>query len=113
MTVPLARRKSRIVKNRSSTVPISAVRSAAPSVIGISSGARGRRGRFSEILDPGPKLDFPGPGAAVLAVQLQVGLGDRIGVEQPIGAALVGARIARLPDAAIDDDVPDMDVVRL
>src|SRR6266478_3541801 len=67
----------------------------------------------SEILDPGPQLDFPGPGAAVLMVQLQVACGDRIGVEQPIGAALVGARVARLPDAAVDDDVTDMDVVRL
>src|SRR5213080_1934332 len=40
MTAPLARRKSRIVKNRSSTVPMSSVRSAAPSVIGGSFGCR-------------------------------------------------------------------------
>src|SRR5437870_1705666 len=71
------------------------------------------RHRRSEILDPGSELDFPGPGAAVLMVQLQVGFGDRVGVEEAVGAALVGARVAGSPDAAVDDDVPDMDVVRL
>src|SRR5579862_2695414 len=34
------------------------------------------RDAFLEILDPGAQLDFPGPGAALLAVQLQVALGD-------------------------------------
>ncbi len=32
------------------------------------------RGAGSEILDPGTQLDLPGPGAAVLAMQLQIGL---------------------------------------
>src|SRR5690348_8156829 len=67
----------------------------------------------SENLDPGAQLDLPGPGAAVLAVQLQIGLGDRIGIEHPVGAALIGARVARAADAAVDDDMPDMDVERL
>ena len=45
----------------------------------------------SERLDPRPQFDFPGPRAAVLAMQLQVGLGNRVGIEQRVGAALVAA----------------------
>jgi hypothetical protein len=58
------------------------------------------------ILGPRSELDFPGPGAAVLAVQLQIALGDRGGIEHPVRAALVGARVAGAADAAIDDDMP-------
>ena len=35
----------------------------------------------SKTLHPGAQLDFPGPGAALLAVQLQVGLRDSVGIE--------------------------------
>src|SRR5580704_19411644 len=64
-------------------------------------------------LNPRPQLDLPGPGAARLAVQRQIGLGDRVGVEQPVGAALVGAGIRLFGDAAVDHDMADMDVLRL
>src|SRR5438067_2437426 len=70
-------------------------------------------GDSMQFLDPGAQLDFPRPGAARLAVELEIALRDRIGIEQAVGAALVGARVARLGDAAVDDDVADMDVVRL
>src|ERR1700686_1686733 len=66
-----------------------------------------------EILDPRPQLDLPGPGATRLAMQREIGLGDRVGVEQSVGTALVGARIGFFGDAAIDDDVADMDVLWL
>src|SRR5665213_1568811 len=72
-----------------------------------------RLARSSEILDPGPQFDFPGPGAARLAMQIQIGVGDRVRVEESVGAAFVGARIAILGDAAVDHDVADMDVQRL
>src|SRR5579864_5412709 len=70
-------------------------------------GSRSDSGRFmvalrSEILHPGPQLDFPRPGAAVLAVEVEIALGDRVGIEEPVGAALVGARVAMLGDAAVD-----------
>src|SRR5258708_15827363 len=64
-------------------------------------------------LDPGPQLDLPGPGAARLAVQREIGLGDRVRVEEPVRAAFVGARVAFLGDAAIDNDVAYMDILRL
>src|SRR5215210_5560150 len=38
----------------------------------------------SEGLDPGPQLDLPGPGAARLAQDLDVALGDRVGVERAV-----------------------------
>src|ERR1700733_9142795 len=66
-----------------------------------------------ESLDPRSELDLPGPGAARLAVELEIGLGDRVGGEQPVRPALVGARIGILGDAAVDHNVADMDVFRL
>src|SRR5712691_6156124 len=70
-------------------------------------------GMALEILHPGPELDLPGPGAAVLAVDVEIGLRDRLRLEHAVGAAPVGARIAaRSLDAAIDDEMRDMDVLR-
>src|SRR5260370_38943958 len=67
----------------------------------------------SEVLDAGAQFDLPGPGAARLAVQRQIGGSDRVRIEQAVGAALVGARIALFSDAALDPDGADMDVLRL
>src|SRR5229473_3062959 len=66
----------------------------------------------SERLDPGPQLDLPGPSAAVLAVEVEILLGDGVGVEQAVRAAPAGTRIARLADTAVDDEMTDMDVLR-
>src|SRR5579859_495533 len=69
-----------------------------------------------EALHPGPQLDLPGPGAALLAPDVQVGPRDLVRVERAVGAALArllakdGARIVRaLADAAVDDEVRDVD----
>ena len=52
----------------------------------------------SEVLDPRPQLDLPGPGAAVLPEDVQVGAGDRVGVEHRVrasgGSVRPGLRIA-------------------
>src|SRR2546427_4897849 len=65
-----------------------------------------------EPLDPGPQLDFPGPGAAVLSVYMQVVLRDLVGEEHPFRAALARSRIARGPrDPAVDDEVRDVDAL--
>src|SRR6266849_5373589 len=61
----------------------------------------------SERLDPGPQLDLPGPSAAVLAVEVEILLGDGVGVEQAVRAAPAGTRIARLADTAVDDEMTD------
>ena len=49
-----------------------------------------RAGRHprSECLDPGPQLDLPGPGGAVLPVEMEIAVGDRIGIEQRVGPRL-------------------------
>src|SRR5438445_9638333 len=66
----------------------------------------------SEFLDPGPQLDFPGPGAAVLSVYVQVVLRDLVGVEHPVRAAFARSRIACGPrDPAVDDEVRDVDAL--
>src|SRR5256885_12814350 len=75
--------------------------------------ARLTRYGASELLDPGPQLDLPSPGAAVLAVQVQVVLRDLVGVEHPVRAAFARSRIARAPgDPAVDDEVRDVDTLR-
>src|SRR6266446_8269210 len=69
--------------------------------------------RASEFLDPGPQLDFPGPGAAVLSVYVQVVLRDLVGEEHTVRTALPRSRIARAPrDPAVDDEVRDVDSLR-
>src|SRR5207253_5339928 len=64
-------------------------------------------------LDPGAQLDFPGPGAAVLAIEMEIAVGDRLGIEHRIGPALGEPGIAGAADPAVDHDVADMDVLRL
>ena len=46
-------------------------------------------------------------------MQLEIGLGDGVGIKQRVRALLVGARVVVLEDAAVDDDVADVDVLRL
>jgi len=58
---------------------------------------------------PRAQLDFPGPGAALLAMQVEIAVGDRVGIEQRVGAAIGAARVARPADPAIADDMADMD----
>src|SRR5260221_4885002 len=62
-----------------------------------------------EILHPRAQLDFPGPGAAVLTVDVQIGLRDRRRLEHPVGTARVAAQALY---AAVDDAMGDMDVLR-
>src|SRR5580698_5120064 len=64
-----------------------------------------------ERFDPRPQLDLPGPGIARLAMELEIGFGDRVGIEQRVRPFLIGARIVLLGDAAVDDEVADMDVL--
>ena len=57
-----------------------------------------------------------GPGAAVLAMQVPVAVGDRLDVQKPIGARLLLAvgharQQALALDAAVDDGVAGMYVV--
>src|SRR5271168_2607111 len=59
---------------------------------------------------PRAKFDLGGPGAALLAMNVKIGCGDRIGIEQPVRAALIGARVVRPPDAAVDHKMRDVDV---
>src|ERR1700730_2590460 len=62
-----------------------------------------------EILHPRAQLDLPGPGAAMMAVNVEIGLRDRRRLEHHVGTA----RIATQPlDAAVDDEMGDMDVLR-
>src|SRR2546421_5659492 len=74
--------------------------------------ARLTRYGASELLDPGPQLDFPGPRAAVLAVQVQVVLRDLVGEEHPVRAAPARSGIASPGDAAVDYEVCDVDSLR-
>src|SRR5580658_2422558 len=70
-----------------------------------------RRRAASEFLDPRPQLHLPGPGAAVLAVDMEIGGGDGVGVEERIVSRLSPAGVAGLADAAVDDEMADMDVL--
>src|SRR5436190_2038702 len=51
-------------------------------------------------------------GTMVLAVDIQVRLRDRVRIEHAVRAPARGARIAGFADAAIDDEVRDVDVLR-
>src|SRR6266704_973007 len=66
-----------------------------------------------ERLHPRSELHLPGPGAAVLAVDVEVGLGDRIGLQQAVSAALTRAWIALLLDAAVYYEMRDVNVLGL
>src|ERR1700751_1779389 len=82
----------------------------------------GRRGGIfkrvrSEAFAPWPQVELEGPGAAVLLVQVPESLGNRIGLEQAVLAALFPQlRIARqqpiTANAPIDHDVSHVDVLR-
>src|SRR3546814_10728014 len=72
-------------------------------------------------LDPGSQLDLPGPGAAVLAMHVEVGLGDRVRRQQrvvgqrvvglcTVGLCTIGAGPA---DASVDDEMRHVDAPRL
>ena len=65
----------------------------------------------SERLDPRPEFELPGPGAARLAQGVQIGLGDRLGIEQRLRTVGV-LDAAGAADSAVDDEMGDMDAVR-
>ena len=69
--------------------------------------------RASEGFHPGPDLHLPGPRAAVLTVDLEVGFGNRVGIESAVRPALGHPCIACLGDAAVDDEMRDADVLGL
>src|SRR5262249_56077425 len=55
--------------------------------------------------------DLQGPGAAWLAQDLDIGLGDRVGIERAVRAVRrIG--MSRTAHAAVDDEMGDMDTFR-
>src|SRR6476646_8681019 len=63
-----------------------------------------------ELLHPRPQLDFPGPRAAGLMDEMEVGLRDGLGIEHAV--RLVGyLHPARAPDAAVDHDMGDVNAL--
>src|SRR6185295_9475964 len=66
----------------------------------------------SEFLEPGPELELPGPGAAMLPVDIQVALRDLVGQQHAVIAAIRGPRVLSRPDAAVDHEMRDVDVLR-
>src|SRR5262245_14837054 len=58
---------------------------------------------FLEFLRPRPEVELEGPGALGLAMHLPIAVGDGVG-GQPV---LLG----RLADAAVDDDMADMEAL--
>src|SRR5690242_5098604 len=65
----------------------------------------------SEGFNPGPELHFPGPGAAVLAMDGEIGLGDRVrGQPAILRLGLLSGR--GRSNGAIDDEMRDVDVLR-
>src|SRR5947208_9655850 len=64
--------------------------------------------RRSEFLHPWPQLDLPRPGAARLMDEVDVRVGDRIGIERAV-RTLGRIRPARASDTTVDHDVRDMD----
>src|SRR6266702_1552784 len=70
-----------------------------------------------ERFSPGTQVEFERPGAAVLMVQHPIGIGDGGDVEEAVRATRIlqfrpQAEQAIALDAAVDDDVPDMDSLR-
>src|SRR5260221_213683 len=72
-------------------------------------------GRASPRLLPRPEVHLEGPGRARLAMELPVGLGDVVGIEDGVGASVIALGKIRLDpfsvDGAIDHDMGDMDVL--
>src|SRR5271167_569730 len=71
----------------------------------------------SEILAPRPQIQLQRPGAALLVMEIPIGLRDCIRMQQPIEAALLhqlwDSRQQTIPlDAAIDNQMTDMNVLR-
>src|SRR4029077_14357693 len=75
-------------------------------------GKHSPRAKSSELFDPGPQLELPRQGAAVLPVDVQVTLRDLVGQQHGVLAPLGGARVASRLDAAVDDEMRDVDVLR-
>jgi hypothetical protein len=73
--------------------------------------------RLLETLLEWPQIQFVRPGGPVLPVKMPIGLGDRIDVQQSIGATFdpeLGCSRVELfaIDAAVDDDMRDMNSER-
>ena len=49
----------------------------------------------------GPRLDIPRPGAAMLPIQAEIGIGNRVRIEQRVGAAVGAPRVAGPADPAV------------
>ena len=83
-------------------------------VVDLQDGLSAEELRGSELLHPRPQLDLQAPGAARLGEHGHVGLGDGVGVEQAVGGAgVAGAAALGVPDAAVDDEMRDVDALPL
>src|SRR5262245_17472880 len=67
---------------------------------------------ISKLLHPRPQLELPGPRAAVLAVHIQVTLRDFVRQQHAVLAALAGTGVVARLDAAVDDEMRDVNVLR-
>src|SRR5215212_3544343 len=71
-------------------------------------------GSLLPALLPRPEIHLEGPGAALLAVELPIGLGDVVGIEDRIGPGVVTFREVGLypfsVDGAVDHHVSHVDV---
>ena len=71
----------------------------------------------SERLFVRPEIDLVRPGTVVLAMKMPVAVGDRLDVQKTVGAGLFLAigharQQALALDAAVDDDMRDVDALR-
>src|ERR1700732_2448202 len=103
MPAPAARAAA---PNASLPAPISSFTSMAP--LGL---VNGWIRRASEGLDPRPDLDLPGPRVTRLADEVEIALRDRIRIKR--GVASVGIGPARRPNAPVDDDMADVNALRM
>src|ERR1700730_18313931 len=62
----------------------------------------------SERLDPRPHLDLKRPSAARLAQDIEVGLGNRLGIERTV-RPVVRVRVPGAANTAVDHEMRDMD----
>src|SRR5215813_1327335 len=62
---------------------------------------------LSEFFDPRPQLELPGPGAAWLLQYVPVAFRNGVGIEEGI-RAIVRLAAHRAADAAVDDEMTDM-----
>src|SRR4051812_37352059 len=72
--------------------------------------SRKRDTYLSEPFQPRTYFNFPGPGAAFLADEVEIALGDRVRVQQ---AGIAGLRPPRAADAAVDHHMRDVDALRV